>query len=647
MRQTQSRTQFTLAGWCQLFVILTTGLLASGCQGQAQYRFAPCGPFDRHERYAVSELILPAKPSDFATDIDGDGEPENSFAFFTQAVNGLDFFRLSATVQASIDAGKGVLLLDLESNSQEDCVGVGINTGTALGAPPKAGEMAMFETELGGEWRTLPASIVDGEFVTSQSSRQVLSQPDFVDLFLGLGNDVYLPFRIYQPQVRVRRFSDGTIEGQLNGALRADEQDSSLTVPAAQTISKFINDNPDNFEKYGKPVGLLEVGELSDEKCKIEHKNCCRNLIDIGLSNDPRDNNHRSTCKILPAEFRNSGFLNGNLRPDVQMFDADQWKPLPGGAIKNGISFGLRFRANRAEHQSACPRGTFCRDTRMLQPTQPRSLKRIWGSSHADVWAAGDGGAIYHFDGMAWQPVSSPTGNDIESISGSRADDVYIAGPSVGSVYRWDGIVWHPMQVPMRSNGLYDININNGGGIDVVYDGGISYGELLHFDGTTWTTQTTAKTGLTRVKSISDEVWLTGRGGTIIQSRNGAWVEHKNQDTSIGSTIALHALWGSAPDDVWVGGMGGTCRNWNGQTWETDPGCNTSVEIRSIWGYGKKELWMANVGGSIRFLDRLNSPLEWREWRTDPIMKIHGLWGAGQGQVWAVGDAGTILRYQP
>lgn len=45
--------------------------------------------------------------------------------------------------------------------------------------------------------------------------------------------------------------------------------------------------------------------------------------------------------------------------------------------------------------------------------------------------------------------------------------------------------------------------------------------------------------------------------------------------------------------------------------------------------------------------DRLRAPPAWRQWQIEPPVAIQGMWGSGPGEVWAVGDAGTILRYQP
>jgi hypothetical protein len=43
---------------------------------------------------------------------------------------------------------------------------------------------------------------------------------------------------------------------------------------------------------------------------------------------------------------------------------------------------------------------------------QGNDLSAVWGSSATDVFAVGDAGTIFHYDGSTWSPMASGTSQD-------------------------------------------------------------------------------------------------------------------------------------------------------------------------------------------------------------------------------------------
>src|SRR5512144_1676584 len=63
----------------------------------------------------------------------------------------------------------------------------------------------------------------------------------------------------------------------------------------------------------------------------------------------------------------------------------------------------------------------------------------VWGTSPADVYAAGTSGTVAHFDGQSWSTVLE-VWTTFYAIGGSGPSDVWAAGG--GWVFHFDGSAW-------------------------------------------------------------------------------------------------------------------------------------------------------------------------------------------------------------
>lgn len=78
-----------------------------------------------------------------------------------------------------------------------------------------------------------------------------------------------------------------------------------------------------------------------------------------------------------------------------------------------------------------------------------RDLNSVWAAASDDVWAAGNAedGALYHFDGAAWN-LEQPTGPvTYSALHGRGADDVWLVGFKY-FVAHFDGREWRRIDAP-------------------------------------------------------------------------------------------------------------------------------------------------------------------------------------------------------
>jgi photosystem II stability/assembly factor-like uncharacterized protein len=55
-------------------------------------------------------------------------------------------------------------------------------------------------------------------------------------------------------------------------------------------------------------------------------------------------------------------------------------------------------------------------------------LKSVWGASATNVYAVGTRGAILHFDGSSWSPMTTGTTATLYGIWGTTPTTVFVVG---------------------------------------------------------------------------------------------------------------------------------------------------------------------------------------------------------------------------
>ncbi len=278
----------------------------------------------------------------------------------------------------------------------------------------------------------------------------------------------------------------------------------------------------------------------------------------------------------------------------------------------------------------------------------PNDLSCVWVVAADDVWAVGGNGAIVHFDGSGWSTVPSNTKNHLSGIWGTSADDIWAVGGGVGgepNLVHWDGAAWSVVNAGTTTN-LYAVW---GSGPDDVFAVGASgiAGVITHFDGDTWAVS--FDSDFVAFGSVSGsgagDVWATG--GTLGPhglgvhaaahfSSGGPWLP----DPSDTFPEASRGLWSFAEDDVWSLGDG-EALHWDGTAWSRSPSVLLAGMV-DIWGSDRGEL--TAVGQNATVVEGTSSL--WDQARSGGAA-LASVGGMSQAVRFAVGDRGTILRFEP
>jgi hypothetical protein len=95
----------------------------------------------------------------------------------------------------------------------------------------------------------------------------------------------------------------------------------------------------------------------------------------------------------------------------------------------------------------------------------------IWGDSDTDVFAVGEQGASYRYDGKTWQGLQTGISSTLRAVGGGSPHDVYAVG-EYGAIIYYDGVTWAGMDSGTEQT-LYGVWGSTGGGVFVVGEDGL------------------------------------------------------------------------------------------------------------------------------------------------------------------------------
>src|SRR5690606_9836218 len=101
-----------------------------------------------------------------------------------------------------------------------------------------------------------------------------------------------------------------------------------------------------------------------------------------------------------------------------------------------------------------------------------------------------------------------------------------------------------------------------------------------------------------------------------------------------GVSADLRGVWGTADDDVWAVGTGGTMLRWDGRLW-TREGEEASFSLNAVWGRAADDVWAAGSAGTLLHFDGS----AWQPEFSGTSQSLNALWGDAQ-RLWAVGEHG-------
>lgn len=317
---------------------------------------------------------------------------------------------------------------------------------------------------------------------------------------------------------------------------------------------------------------------------------CVSSRVDITSCEDD------GTCATLVVEPVDAGLpdLDAGVG-DAGLFDAG----VPdGGSADAGLSDGGARDAGApdAGTQNFFVGGGFCSDAGWCQANpgpQSNDLFALWGASGADLWAAGFGGVLMHFDGMRWSSAAAAASGTFSALWGSGPNDVWAGGAS---------------------------------------------GQVRHFDGSTWSVVSTGGSIATirgAWGAAANDVWLVGDGSNVFHFNGSAW-----SNASLGGALPVLAVSGTSSTDVWAVTGGGELFHFNGTAWSA-AASPTTMQLNAVWARTSTDVWAAGAAGTVLHFDGTT----WSAVTNASVQPLRGIAGTAADAVVFVGNGGTVLRW--
>ncbi len=288
-----------------------------------------------------------------------------------------------------------------------------------------------------------------------------------------------------------------------------------------------------------------------------------------------------------------------------------------------------------------------------LYPTH--GFNDIYAQATDNVFAVGNSGLIYHYNGTDWAEMTSPVAVDLRAVWGRAANEIFAVGNN-GTIIRYNGTDWKQMNSPVSTD-LYCVwGFSDSNGL--VYAGGRN-GEILQYSSGTWTRMETPEyDGIWRYSIIYD-IWGTSSNlyavgwGTdnstvfdIFLSNTGgnSWV--KETGFSVTGFLRPESVLGFAGGDVYIGGHLGVYRLNNGD-WGDSQQIVSGDDTYDIWGASQESIWFVggvrDGGGSLIHYNG-NSLSTISTTALGQFTQTSGISGITDADMFVSGDQGLIIH---
>ncbi len=260
-------------------------------------------------------------------------------------------------------------------------------------------------------------------------------------------------------------------------------------------------------------------------------------------------------------------------------------------------------------------------------------LNGIWGSSPSDLFAVGDGGAAYHYNGTAWSVLPTGTSSNLYDIWGTSPNNVYAVG--VGTIQHWNGSGWSSVTSPSAVlRGIY------GSGPNEIYAVGMGYSPtgpyVTRWKGSQWMTETIppGPYDLWDVWASGGVTLTAGSGGLIFQrDPSGDWIGFSSPTSN-----DILAIWGASANDFFIGDLYGRAYRWNGSGWTPYTGVLSDV-IYDMHGTSSNNIFVVGAYGKMSHFDGST----WSAINTGTNAHLMGV-QVFANDVYAVGQNGTVVH---
>lgn len=220
-----------------------------------------------------------------------------------------------------------------------------------------------------------------------------------------------------------------------------------------------------------------------------------------------------------------------------------------------------------------------------------------------DVWVAPSGkaiatgamtgsGKVFECDLGVWTEILDDWSIQFLGVWGTSESNVYVAGGN--GVHHYDGSTWsQPFVDPSIDYCLGIWAAPNG---EVFVTANSPRDSILHFDGTDWKFEYLGA-WMPILEDIwgsaPDDVFAVGDGGTIIYYDGTSWTPMTS-----GTNNQLFGVWGSSSADVYAVGEMGTILHYDGAAWNPEAPLTTKT-LCAVWGSGPKDVYFVGLDGVI------------------------------------------------
>ncbi len=218
----------------------------------------------------------------------------------------------------------------------------------------------------------------------------------------------------------------------------------------------------------------------------------------------------------------------------------------------------------------------------------------IAGTSDEDIFISGWEGMILHAKNGAVSSMTMLPRSPLRGVYGTTLSSLYAVGDR-GSIFSFDGTNWKPMASPTNKD-LYAV-CGVGSSMFAVGSGGT----VLHYDGSTWSSVSSGTTeGLNDAWCLgANSAFVVGSHGVILNCGTGSCTP----ETTDGSTNNLYAVYHSGLGSFAAGEDGVVLEKLGNNKWttmsSTDPD-KPSEDIRDLWGDAQAGILVAVEPYAIR-----------------------------------------------
>ncbi len=265
-------------------------------------------------------------------------------------------------------------------------------------------------------------------------------------------------------------------------------------------------------------------------------------------------------------------------------------------------------------------------------------LRATWATGSLAV-AVGAAGTIVENHGAGWTTGRTLATVDLASVWGSDVEGFFAVGKA-GTVLFYDGAVWRPLSVGNQiDNGQDFLTVVGITGEEVIL---VGTSDLSTYEGATWSPTTLpAQASINALwGSAPDDVFAVGQGGSIFHHDGLSWTA---QDS--GTTANLNAVAGRAADDVFAVGDGGVILHYDGATW-SELASPTAGDLHAVWPLAADTVVAGGDSSTGGFAD--GGVYQWVGLDSSMAIRVsvipaHDLWPASDGTLWALNDSAVTL----